>query len=136
MGLGNNAPVTASHAVMILILALTVTRLMRLTGRSRERLGIGQRWVFPSAVCMVLFALIVERFYYIAARALIGHGVDLWAAAPAPAVLSAVVALSVYWITPAYFGALGLSGRALRIRCSLELGGLVVLWIALEEWLR
>jgi len=128
MGLGVNAGVTASHLLMVAIITVTIYRFMVLMNIPRGDLGLESRWLFPNSICMVLFALVIERLYYVAARMLKGSGVDLWSAYPAPAILSSLVALSVMWLTPAYLRALGGTKRSVRIRVGAELVGSFALW--------
>ena len=130
MGFGTNAYTIASHFVMVLVLTVTIIRLMRTLGMSRD--GV-PRWLFPGPISMFLATLIVERLYYILARFLRDSGVDLWAAHPAPALLSAIVAGAGYWITPAIFRAYGMERKAIRRRVSMELAGLGGVWLLLSK---
>lgn len=134
MGLGLSALVTAAHIIMVLVILLTSTRLMRLQYRA-ARPGQGA-WLFPGPVILVLTAFAIERGYYIAARVLKPWGYDLWSMHPAPAVLSAVVALSCYWLMPVIFRARGMPSRKIRITITVEVVSFLALGLAIGALLR
>lgn len=136
MGLGENAPVTASHLLMIVMIAVTIGRLMWLINIPRLDVGFRVILMFLSALCMLLFALGVERFYYVMARTLAMSGVNLWAAHPAPAVLSGLVALSVLWLSPVIWRALGYSLRATWLGVAAEVTGYTALWFTFMSLLK
>lgn len=127
MGFGVDAFVIASHALMVLVLGLMGIRMMRLLTINRPSGG----WHLPAGITMTLIAFAIERIYYIAARLLKREGIDLWSAHPAPALLSAVVALAAYWLAPPYFRACGLSQAQLRRRVLFEIIGLSGVWLIL-----
>lgn len=133
MGLGSSAAVTASHIMMVLILGLGIYRIMQLRMTPRETLPLSGTWVFPTAIAFAFTAILVERIYYIAARLLQPTGIDLWGAHPAPAVLSAVVALGCYWLMPPIFYAQGMDGKSIRNRCASELSAIAVTWLLIER---
>lgn len=133
MGFGGASTIVASNIVMLFLIPVTVTRLMRLMSIPRADLGVENRWVFPAAMSMVLVMLEVQTAFYIAARFLKQFdGPDLWAAHPAPAVVSLLLTFSIYWIMPAYFAALGMDRRQRRRRCVGELAALGVCWLVLQ----
>jgi hypothetical protein len=80
---------------MLVILLMLVVRVLRAPmvppprlARFRHRLAL--------VAALAIGALAVERAYYVAARLLRPHGVDLWQAHPAPSVLSALVCAALY----------------------------------------
>jgi len=134
MGLGLSAFVTAAHIIMVLVILLTSIRLMKLQYLA-ARPGRGA-WLFPGPVILVLTAFAIERGYYVAARILKPWGYDLWSMHPAPAVLSAVVALSCYWLVPVIFRAQGMSSREIRITITVEVVSFFVVGLAIGALLR
>lgn len=85
LDLGPSGFATASHVVMVLIFTLFIV-----TYRDAARNALSL------SVALGVGALILERVYYVAARVLEPHGVDLWAAHPFPAILSGLVTLAVF----------------------------------------
>ena len=134
MGLGVSAPVAAAHIIMIAVIFLTSVRLVRLQGRARP--GAAGSWLFPGPIAMVFAAIAIERSYYVVARLLRPYGHDLWSMHPAPAMLSATVALSFYWMMPAIFRAQGMPRRTARIVIAVEVASFIVLGLALAAVLR
>lgn len=99
--LGLGAFTTASHVVLILVLLLVFHEaqlLMRMQGSFA--MIANSTYVRWSVFC-VLSALIMERLYYVLARLLRGHGIDLWQAHPAPEFLSACVAGALFGLSAA-----------------------------------
>lgn len=134
MGLGDSAPVAASHIIMIVIIFLTGGRLIRLQGRSCPS-AVGP-WAFTGPVAMTFAAFAIERIYYVGARLFKPYGYDLWTMHPAPGLLSATVALSFYWMMPAIFRAQGMAVRTARIVLAAEIASFIVLGLGLAAVLR
>ena len=134
MGLGNSAFVTAAHIIMILVILLTSIRLMRLQYLAvRPAQGV---WLFPGPATLVLTAFAIERGYYVVARLLKPWGYDLWSMHPVPAVLSAIVALSCYWLMPVIFRTQGIPLSAIRITIAIEVFSFVVVGLAIGALLQ
>ena len=133
MGLGFSALTTASHAVLVLAVLLLFSEVVLLRHILVPREPARSRSLFFAAA-LVMASFVIERLYYVAARLLKPHGVDLWALHPAPEVLSALVALSVFG---AFASLAGLTSPLVsRARMTVALHGsvLVGLW-AVIAWL-
>ena len=95
MALGWSALTIASHVALIVAVLLLFSEVVLLRhvlvaaepGRSRSLFH---------ASALIMAAFVIERLYYVAARLLLPQGVDLWAAHPAPELLSGLVALAVF----------------------------------------
>ncbi|MGR3501588.1 hypothetical protein [Pseudaestuariivita sp.] len=78
----------ASHVTLVVALVFVGLNLYAVGSGKPGRLG----------AALAIVAMLVERSYYVFARLLAGHQIDLWSAHPAPALLSFSVAISVFAI--------------------------------------
>ncbi|MEO0861124.1 MAG: hypothetical protein AAFY65_10940 [Pseudomonadota bacterium] len=112
--LAENVAPMASHAVMIVILVMVVCRVLRAEGTGLLRLATEDHHL-PMFVSLAAIALAVERGFYVAARMLEGHDIDLWKAYLAPELLALIVGAGLYAITlPIMRARIGSWGATLR----------------------
>ena len=99
--LGLGAYTTASHISLVLtaFYAFHIGQTLMLASDGFARMG--QSGYARISVFFLLAALVCERGYYIAARILAPQGFDLWSQHPAPELLSAIVALSLFNLSAA-----------------------------------
>ncbi|GIT85424.1 hypothetical protein [Roseobacter sp. OBYS 0001] len=97
MGFEQNALTIASHLTMIAVLIVLVVRLVLAGANSIawEALGHG----LTPALAIACVGLMLERTYYVLARIVKPHGVDLWNLHPAPEVLSFIVGAGLFVVS-------------------------------------
>ena len=130
MGLGFSALTTASHVVLVLAVLLLFSEVALVRHLFAAQEPARSRSVFLAAA-LVMASFVVERLYYVAARLLAPKKIDLWSMHPAPEVLSAMVALSVF---VAFVALARLTSPLMsRARSTVALHGsvLVVVWAGL-----
>lgn len=135
MGLGSSAFTVASHVTIVAAVLLAFARLQQLRADGSARHLFVSHWAPPLAAHVVVAALVVERLYYVAARLLRSHGVDLWQAHPAPAALSVLLAASIWSVSVAKSLSVLTPRWALRVAL-VELFGLAGLWAVLVATLQ
>lgn len=87
--------VAASHAAMIVACLIGMVRMLGLSADAANGLIVPlQRTNLPRSSAVTLIILAMERTYYFLAREL-SPEFDLWSLHPAPAMLSAIVALAI-----------------------------------------
>ena len=133
MGLGWSALTTASHVALIVAVLLLFSEVMLLRHLLVKREPLRSRSIFYAAA-FIMAAVVIERLYYVAARLLVPWNVDLWAAHPAPEILSGLVACAVF---AAFIAIAGLTSPLVsRARQTVLIHGTVLigLW-AMIAWL-
>lgn len=123
-----NAMTAATHVSLILVAALLVAEIALAVRHPAALQRIGGSAATRYAVYAVAIALALERGYYLVARVVLHRGYNLWAAHPAPEVLSAMVAVNVYAAWVVVMGAAsGDRARALRVAASVA-AVLLIVW--------
>ena len=128
-----NAATIASHLVLVAMLALTGWRVID-AQRDGALVQAARKHGMALAVALACLGLGVERLYYVGARALEPHGLDLWSAHPAPELLSLLVAASIYGIGVPFLAARLTPGRSFR-QAGAELGLMLLGWGGLAVFL-
>lgn len=125
MSLGPSAFVAASHVALIVALLILLVRIVRsLDDRSSRE--VISRGALPG-LGVFAWAIVVERAYYVAARLLQPHGIDLWQMHPAPQILSMLLVGALYALKVPFV--LAQYARAAAIRSLLiEVALIACLW--------
>ncbi|WP_299370458.1 hypothetical protein [uncultured Tateyamaria sp.] len=138
MGLSDSAYAAASHVLLLLIAVTLIFRLVRFLDGRVVKLAIDRYDLIP-ALALCCIGLAIERAYYVAARMLVTSGLNLWQLHPAPEVLSAIMAASMYAVhvslTRAHVDHDSRSLQFFRQRIGLELVGAVMIWSLVAWWL-
>ena len=98
-GLGASALTTASHVILVIVLLMVFHGAQRVIAERGSFAIVASSQFFRWSVFSVFSALIVERIYYIGARLMRPLGFDLWQSHPAPELLSAAVAASLFCLS-------------------------------------
>jgi hypothetical protein len=126
MGLGADAWPVASHLVLVAVLVALGVRVMRAFAQP-GLLAEAERRGLSAAAALVCAALALERSWAIFARVMRSRGIDVLGLHPAPEVLAALVAGSLYGVGAVLLLAERGPRRA-RPRILLEIGAMVLLW--------
>lgn len=106
-GLGWSAVTLASHFALILSLGFAFWNavFVRKVVNVKTSVGIIGNMLEP----ILFFGIVlgVERAYYVGARALVNSEMDLWEMHPVPEVLSALLALTAFWVAASIRGITG-----------------------------
>lgn len=127
MGYGADAFSIASQIALAGAFALLIWRMVTMFDNRAPAQALQRGWT--AGVAMFALGLLVERFYYIAARVLRPYGYNLWEEHPAPEVLSVVVLMSIYAMKVPLILSLYPRRRAYT-QIAAEIGGLSALWFA------
>lgn len=135
MDYGHSGATIAGHLVLCAALILVFVRAVALRFVEGSLYAVATSAHVRLSLIAAMALLIVERVYYVAARLLEPSGVDLWAAHPAPELLSLGCALAVWNVSLAAMNAAGScrSGRCWRMHlCEgllLILAYLTIAWV-------
>jgi hypothetical protein len=128
MGYGQDAFAIASHATMIVVLVLLGYRVMRLFP-DIQLLTRAESHGLSAALAIATMAMVIERAYYVAARLLSHHGLNLWSLHPAPEVLSMVVVIGLFLCFVPLRMATGEPSRRIWIGLGVEWIALLLFWV-------
>lgn len=130
MGFGSAALVIASQVTMIPILLALACRAVRMV--EREQLyRAAARHEMALMIAIFAGAMIVQQVYYIAARLLLPHGINLWQLHPGPEAMNLVVAMGAYGLMVPFILARAGSARAGLRLIATEWTALLALWVAI-----
>jgi hypothetical protein len=131
MELGLSAFTTASHIILILaaVHGFHVVQTLMLAADGVARFG--QSSYARLSVMCVLATLVGERIYYVLARLLAPYVFELWAQHPAPEILSALVAISLFNLSAAGIWVMTLDSRRAMTRISHHALILVTLYASI-----
>lgn len=133
--LGFSGLTVASHVTICLAIFMVFDEALRLAASPdglKRALSTGGVRV---AVFAALSAVVVERVYYIAARLLRPLGLDLWSQHPAPELLAASVAVTLFLVVVAGRVASSLDSHDWVVPMFLRAMSLVVVWSCVAFWL-
>lgn len=83
-------------------------------------------------VVFFLTALVVERAYYVAARAMVNRGINLWEAHPSPSVLAFGLAATALWVAIAALRIAIVDGPHFRRLATAQVAFIVAVFCALS----
>lgn len=127
MGLEQNSLTIASHMVMVVILFMLAGRALSTFNKGLGGLAISHGLM--AAIAIACVGLSIERLYYVAARFLLGKGLNLWQMHPAPEFLSLIVGTGIYGLMIPLLHAQISDRRRLVIRVLSEVIGLACFWV-------
>lgn len=128
--LGVQAFTVASHATVVIAILFLFHVCAQMTATAQGFVLVAQSYYVRLAFFAVLSIFMIEHYYYIGARLLSPYGVNLWAAHPAPEVLSASTALTIFNLSASIRLALGGHDRRAMRDVSVHLVLLVAIWLA------
>ncbi len=134
--LGANALTVASHTAVVVAVLLVFAACARLVSTPGGLGVVADSSYARLAFFSVLAMYLVERLYYIAARLLRDVGVNLWAAHPAPEILSAAIALAIFNFAAAIQLALSYDFDRTLARISMQALTVLALWLGIAAGLK